>query len=72
MIDVPGLTMMHDFAVTESHFGWLDLPVVFDLNLVEHGDALPVGRLLRRPHRRHGARRQQDPVVRHLDCPLGS
>ncbi|MFI9588859.1 carotenoid oxygenase family protein [Nonomuraea sp. NPDC052265] len=34
-IEVPGPTMMHDFAVTEHHLVWLDLPVVFDLN--RHG-----------------------------------
>ena len=29
-IDVPGPTMMHDFAITEHHVLWLDLPVVYD------------------------------------------
>ncbi|MFK4101930.1 carotenoid oxygenase family protein [Streptomyces sp. NPDC019531] len=29
-VDVPGPTMMHDFAITEHHIVWLDLPVVFD------------------------------------------
>jgi carotenoid cleavage dioxygenase-like enzyme len=29
-IDVPGLTMMHDFALTASHAIFYDLPVVFD------------------------------------------
>ncbi|MER6942716.1 carotenoid oxygenase family protein [Nonomuraea sp. NPDC000554] len=29
-IEVPGSTMMHDFAVTENHLIWLDLPVTFD------------------------------------------
>lgn len=33
VIDVPGPTMMHDFAITENHVVWLDLPAVFDLNL---------------------------------------
>ncbi|NUS04603.1 MAG: dioxygenase, partial [Nonomuraea sp.] len=30
-IEVPRSTMMHDFAVTEHHLLWLDLPMVFDL-----------------------------------------
>ncbi|WP_026197195.1 carotenoid oxygenase family protein [Sciscionella marina] len=29
-IEVPGPTMMHDFAITENHVLWLDLPMVFD------------------------------------------
>lgn len=29
-IEVPGPTMMHDFAITEHYVVWLDLPVVFD------------------------------------------
>lgn len=29
-IDVPGLTMMHDFALTRRHVVFFDLPVVFD------------------------------------------
>ncbi|MDH6143435.1 carotenoid cleavage dioxygenase-like enzyme [Kitasatospora sp. GP30] len=33
-VEVPGPTMMHDFAVTEHHVIWLDLPVVFDHSLV--------------------------------------
>ncbi|GII80712.1 carotenoid cleavage dioxygenase [Sphaerisporangium rufum] len=36
-IDVPGPTMVHDFAVTENHVIWLDLPVVFDMDLVGQG-----------------------------------
>lgn len=32
-VEVPGPTMMHDFAITENHVVWLDLPVVFDLDL---------------------------------------
>ncbi|MFI0447151.1 carotenoid oxygenase family protein [Actinomadura sp. 6N118] len=36
-IEVPGPTMMHDFAITEHHVVWLDLPVVFDLELVTGG-----------------------------------
>ncbi|MEV5711429.1 carotenoid oxygenase family protein [Actinoallomurus sp. NPDC052274] len=36
-VDVPGPTMIHDFAVTERHVLWLDLPVVFDLELLGSG-----------------------------------
>jgi carotenoid cleavage dioxygenase len=36
-VAVPGPTMMHDFAVTERHVVWLDLPVVFDLALLGSG-----------------------------------
>ncbi|MQY29794.1 carotenoid oxygenase family protein [Nocardia aurantia] len=30
VVEVPGPTMMHDFAITENYVVWLDLPVVFD------------------------------------------
>ncbi|SEP18550.1 carotenoid oxygenase family protein [Amycolatopsis saalfeldensis] len=36
-IDVPGLTMMHDFALTRAHAVFFDLPVVFDRASVGHG-----------------------------------
>ncbi|MFI0351373.1 carotenoid oxygenase family protein [Actinomadura sp. 9N407] len=36
-IDVPGATMVHDFAITENHVVWLDLPLVFDLDLITRG-----------------------------------
>ncbi|WP_405143390.1 carotenoid oxygenase family protein [Sphaerisporangium sp. NBC_01403] len=39
VIDVPGPTMVHDFAITENHVVWLDLPVVFDKELM--GGGLP-------------------------------
>jgi carotenoid cleavage dioxygenase len=32
-IDVPALTMMHDFALTAEHVVFLDLPLVFDLGV---------------------------------------
>lgn len=33
-IAVTGPTMMHDFAITEHHVVWLDLPVIFDRELI--------------------------------------
>jgi carotenoid cleavage dioxygenase-like enzyme len=36
-IDVPGVTMMHDIALTDRHVIFLDLPVVFDMALAKVG-----------------------------------
>jgi len=36
-IEVPGPTMMHDFAITERHIVWMDLPVVFEPTLAGRG-----------------------------------
>lgn len=36
-IDVPGPTMVHDFALSRNHAVFLDLPVVFDLDLAIRG-----------------------------------
>ncbi|GAA3812960.1 carotenoid oxygenase family protein [Streptomyces phyllanthi] len=36
-IEVPGPTMMHDFAITEHHIVWMDLPVVLDPALAGRG-----------------------------------
>ncbi|MFD2419634.1 carotenoid oxygenase family protein [Amycolatopsis pigmentata] len=36
-VEVGGPTMMHDFAITANHVVWLDLPVVFDRELVGRG-----------------------------------
>ena len=33
-ITIPGPSMMHDFAITERHVVFLDLPVVYDLTLL--------------------------------------
>ncbi|BBX11023.1 retinal pigment epithelial membrane protein [Mycobacterium novum] len=38
-IDVPALTLMHDFALTARHIVFLDLPVLFDLSLAVTMDA---------------------------------
>jgi carotenoid cleavage dioxygenase len=40
-ISVPGPTMMHDFNLTEHHVVFMDLPVVFDLELALAGDTMP-------------------------------
>lgn len=43
-IDVPELTLMHDFALTAEHVVFLDLPLVFDLGLaltMDDGQDLP-------------------------------
>jgi carotenoid cleavage dioxygenase-like enzyme len=37
VIEVPGPTMIHDFALTERHVVFMDLPVVFDLELAQAG-----------------------------------
>ncbi len=37
-IDVPALTMMHDFALTTEHVVFLDLPVVFNLDIALTGE----------------------------------
>ncbi len=36
-IPVPGPTMMHDFAITDRHVIFMDLPVVFDFDLALSG-----------------------------------
>lgn len=36
-LEVPGLTMMHDFALTANYVVFLDLPIVFDLELAMSG-----------------------------------
>jgi carotenoid cleavage dioxygenase-like enzyme len=41
VIDVPGSTMIHDFALTERNVVFMDLPVVFDMDAVMRGDGLP-------------------------------
>jgi carotenoid cleavage dioxygenase len=37
VIDVPGPTMIHDFSITESSVIFMDLPVIFDLDLAMKG-----------------------------------
>ena len=40
-IDLPRATMIHDFGVTATRVIFLDLPVVFDLDLAATGQSLP-------------------------------
>lgn len=40
-IDIPNMVMMHDFAITRNHTIFLDLPVVFDMELLATG--MPFG-----------------------------
>ena len=37
-VDVGALTMMHDFAITADHVIFMDLPVVFDLDIAVKGE----------------------------------
>ncbi|MDI2130839.1 carotenoid oxygenase family protein [Yinghuangia seranimata] len=36
-VEVPGATMMHDFHLTDRHVVFMDLPIVFSLDLVDKG-----------------------------------
>ncbi len=40
-IDTPRPTMMHDFGVTASRVVFMDMPVVFDLNVLASGSKMP-------------------------------
>ena len=40
-ITTPQITMIHDFGVTQTRVVFMDLPVVFDLNLVAQGFRMP-------------------------------
>jgi carotenoid cleavage dioxygenase len=40
-IPVKGATMIHDFAITERHAIFMDLPVVFDLEMAIGGGGMP-------------------------------
>jgi len=37
-VDVPALTMMHDFAMTAGHVVFMDLPIVFNLDIAMSGE----------------------------------
>lgn len=36
-LEVPALTMMHDFAMTSGHVVFMDLPIVFNLDVAING-----------------------------------
>ncbi len=40
-VEVPALTMMHDFAMTAAHIVFMDLPVVFNLDAAMSGKGMP-------------------------------
>ncbi|MGH0035988.1 MAG: carotenoid oxygenase family protein [Myxococcota bacterium] len=40
-IPIPAPVMMHDFAITESHVVWMDLPIVFSFDAVAEGRRMP-------------------------------
>lgn len=40
-VEVPALTMMHDFAMTAGHVVFMDLPIVFNLDLAIAGAGMP-------------------------------
>jgi carotenoid cleavage dioxygenase-like enzyme len=66
-VDVPGLILMHDFALSAEHVVFMDLPVVFRLDIAQQSPrpALPVERRLSRPARGVAPRRPlwSDPLV---------
>ena len=69
-LDVQALTMMHDFALTAEHVIFMDLPIVFNLDVAIKGErrhALSMGRRVRRAVRRDAPRRpvRSGAVVRH-------
>lgn len=37
-VEVPALTMMHDFALTAAHVIFMDLPIVFNLDIAMRGE----------------------------------
>jgi carotenoid cleavage dioxygenase len=58
-IPVRGVTMMHDFALTERHVVFMDLPIVFHDPRPARQDAVPLERHVRRPGRRDAPRRRR-------------
>ncbi|MCK0176387.1 carotenoid oxygenase family protein [Mycolicibacterium sp. F2034L] len=60
-IDVPALTMMHDFAMTSGHVVFMDLPIVFDLDAAMSGNGDMPFRWSDEYGARFGVLRRDDP-----------
>ncbi len=41
-VQIPRATMQHDFGVTASRVAFMDLPIVFDLDLAMEGRSMPL------------------------------
>jgi carotenoid cleavage dioxygenase-like enzyme len=68
-LDVPALTMMHDFALTAEHVVFMDLPIVFNLDIAIKGDGDMPYRWDDNYGARFGVMRRDDPygAVRWFD-----
>jgi carotenoid cleavage dioxygenase-like enzyme len=68
-LDVPALTMMHDFALTAEHVIFMDLPIVFNLDIAIKGDGDMPYRWDDHYGARFGVMRRDDPygAVRWFD-----
>jgi carotenoid cleavage dioxygenase len=60
-VDVPGLTMMHDFALSAEHIVFMDLPVVFRLDIARNSPRDLPFRWSDRYGARLGVLRRDDP-----------
>jgi carotenoid cleavage dioxygenase-like enzyme len=60
-LDVPALTMMHDFALTAEHVIFMDLPIVFNLDIAIKGDGDMPYRWSDNYGARFGVMRRDDP-----------
>jgi carotenoid cleavage dioxygenase-like enzyme len=60
-LDVPALTMMHDFALTAEHVVFMDLPMVFNLDVAMKGDGDMPYRWDDNYRARFGVMRRDDP-----------
>jgi carotenoid cleavage dioxygenase len=68
-VDVKAHTMMHDFAMTADHVVFMDLPIVFDLDIAAAGEGVMPYRWSDTYGARFGVLRRDDPfgVIRWFD-----